>query len=231
MPQPFRAQHWTRHVVYRAEHLRTTWKFRFGVLVLIVAVVWLASSWWREAIPKSLACDANRTASDAIVIENFDADNYLVFERAGELRRAGLASRVLVPVTADSRNGEPNAVAFATAQVVARLARVGDFETIAFREVEPISLNAARDVQRFVERAGIRSIIVVAPYLRSRRSAAVYGATLGRAGIRVTCDPVHGVGGVDTWTDTLHGIQNVAEQWLKLQYYRMYVLPFRLDER
>jgi hypothetical protein len=71
-------------------------------------------------------------------------------------------------------------------------------------------------------------VIVVSPLFRSRRSALVYDATLGRAGITIRCEPVHGIPGVNTWTETWHGIQNVAEQWLKLQYYRLYVLPFRL---
>ena len=25
-----------------------------------------------------------------------------------------------------------------------------------------------------------------------------------------------------------HGVQNASEQWLKLQYYRLYVLPFKM---
>jgi hypothetical protein len=95
------------------------------------------------------------------------------------------------------------------------------------RLVEPVSLNAARDVQRYLERAGIRSVIVVTPLFRSRRSALVYEATLGRAGITVQCEAVQGTHGVDSWTGSWHGVQNVA-QWLKLQYYRLYVLPFRL---
>ena len=33
---------------------------------------------------------------------------------------------------------------------------------------------------------------------------------------------------MNTWTESWHGIQEVVEQWLKLQYYRLYVLPFRL---
>jgi len=31
--------------------------------------------------------------------------------------------------------------------------------------------------------------------------------------------------GVTTWTREWHGIQSVVEEWLKLQYYRLYVLP------
>jgi len=83
-------------------------------------------------------------------------------------------------------------------------------------------------VLRFMERERIRSVIVVSPIFRSRRSALVYGATLGRAGISIRCEPVQGTRGMDTWAWSWHGVQNVVEQWLKLQYYRLYVLPFWL---
>ena len=141
---------------------------------------------------------------------------------------AGLAARVLVPVSTGSDTSKPNAVALGTAELMASLARLGPFEIVPIREVEPISLNAARDMLRFIERERIGSVIVVSPLFRSRRSALVYGATLGRAGITVRCEPVRGRRGVETWTESWHGIQDVAEQWLKLQYYRLYVLPFRL---
>ena len=143
------------------------------------------------AIGRSLVCDASLAPSDAILIENFDPD-YLLFERARELRRAGLAARVLVPVHTDRGTQEPNDVALGFAEVMARISRVGSIEVIPIREVEPISLNAARDIQRYLEREHIRSVIVVAPLFRSRRSALIYGATLGSAGIAVRCEPVQG---------------------------------------
>jgi hypothetical protein len=220
---------WTRHFVYRREHLRTTWKLRLGVLVLVTGVAWLTSGWWTVAVARSLVCEKNPMRSDAILIENFDPD-YLLFEHATTLRRAGLAPRVIVPIKID-HTSEPNMVSLGTANLMANIAHVGGFEIVPMQEVEPISLNAARDVLRFVQREGIRSVIVVAPYFRSRRSSLIYGATLGRAGIRVTCDPVRGLQADDSWVQSLHGIQNVLEQWLKLQYYRLYVLPFRLEQR
>jgi hypothetical protein len=38
--------------------------------------------------------------------------------------------------------------------------------------------------------------------------------------------PVFGTTTPENWTGTWHGIQDVALQFLKLSYYRMYVLPF-----
>ena len=221
------APRWTRHFVYRTERARTTWKFRAGFVALLVVAVWLGRGWWTVAVAGSLVCDGSGASSDAILVENFDP-NYLVFERATSLRRAGVAARVLVPIAADVSASKAKPVALATAEMMAKLARLGTFDIVPMREVEPISLNAAHDVLRYLQREGIRSVVVVTPLFRSRRSALVYGATLGRAGITVRCEPVQGTRGVETWTGTWHGIQEVAEQWIKLQYYRMYVLPFQL---
>ena len=122
----------------------------------------LTSGWWTVAIGTSLVCDPSIAPSDAIIVENFDPD-YLLFERARQLRRAGLAPRVLVPVWTDRGTREPNDVALGTAEVMARVSRIGPTEIVPVHEEEPITLNAARDVQRFLEREHIRSVIVVTP--------------------------------------------------------------------
>ncbi len=225
MREPLKASRWTRHLIYRTEHTRTTWALRFGLLAIVSAGLWLTSVWWTAAIGRSLVCDTSPGPSDALLVENFDPD-YLLFERACQFRRAGLAARVLVPVSADTDAQEPSDVSLGIAEVMATISRIGPIEIVPIREVEPISMNAARDVQRFLEREHIRSVTVVTPLFRSRRSALVYGATLGRVGITVRCEPVQGSRGVNTWTRSWHGIQEVVQQWLKLQYYRLYVLPF-----
>jgi len=218
------ASGWTRHLVYRAERTRTTWKLRVGVLVLLVAVLLLSRAWWTAAIGRSLVCSGSLAASDAILIENFES-RYLVYERARNLRRAGLASRVLVPISIDPSTQEPNLVSLGTAELMARLSRLGEYEVVPVREVEPITLNATRDVQRFLEREHLHSLIVVTPLFRSRRSMLVYESVLRDDGIAVRCQPADGSRGVETWSRSWHGIQEVVEQWLKLQYYRLYVLP------
>jgi hypothetical protein len=218
---------WTRHFFYRSERTRTTWKFRLGLVMFLIAIMILTRSWWTVAVARSLVCESDRAPSDAILVENFDP-SYLVFEQATRLREAGLAARVIVPVPADPSTSEPKPVELATAEMLAKLARLGAFEVVRIREVEPISLNAARDVLRYLEQGGLHSVIVVTPGFRSRRSALVYRATLGRAGITVRCEPVQGTRDVENWTNSWHGVQDVAEQWLKLQYYRLYILPFRL---
>ena len=197
-------------------------------MVIVVVTTWLARGWLTVAIAETLVCSNDIAPSDAILIDNLDPD-YLTFERASELRRSGLADRVLVPVQTNRDASTPSAVAVGTAEVMARIARLGTFDIIPIRLVEPLSLNAARDVRLYLERESIRSVIVVTPLFRSRRSALVYAATLGRAGVTVRCEPVQGTRGMETWTASWHGVQQVGEQWLKLHFYRLYVLPFRLN--
>lgn len=216
--------------MYRAERTRTTWKLRVGVLVLVLGGLWLTSGWWTVAIGRSLVCESDVAPSEAILVENFDPD-YLLFERAAQLRTAGLAARVLVPIrTADKGAEGLSDVALGIARVMASIARVGPYDVVPVNEAEPITLHVARDVQRYLEGKQIRSVIVVTSLLRSRRTELVYDATLGRAGITVRYSPVRGTVDTDNWTSTWHGVQRVAEQWLKLQYYRLYVLPFRAGD-
>ncbi len=216
---------WTRHVFYRAVQTKTTWKFRVGLVAVVLLAGWLTRGWWSVAIASSLVCDANVAPSDAILIENFDPA-YLAFETAARLRHAGVAPRVLVPVARSGDNAQANPVALGVAELMTNIARLGSIEVVPIREVEPISLNAARDILRFMERERIRSVVVVSPLFRSRRSILVYEAALGPAGIAVKCEPVRDNRDPNTWMNSWHGIQNVSEQFLKLQYYRLYVLPF-----
>jgi|SRR5579872_4104531 len=217
-------RNWRRHFVYRAELTKTTWKLRIGVVVIILLVLRLTSGWWTAAIARSLICDANAVRSDAILIETFDFQ-YDLFERAADLRHGGLAARVLIPLPIDSATREPKSITVAVVELMAERSRLGTFEIVPVREVEPITLNATRDVQRFFDREHIRSVIVVTSLLRSRRSSLVYADTLGRAGIDVRYQPGRSAVNVNDWTRSWHGIQDVLQQWLKLQYYRLYVLP------
>ena len=215
---------WTRYLVYRTEVTRTTWKLRIGVLVFVLLVLRLTSGWWTAAIARSLIGNVSIAPSDAILVETFDL-NYSLFERAADLRHAGLAARVLVPLQAESNTQEPKAITIAVMELMAARSGIGPVELVPVRDVEPITLNATRDVQRYLEQEHIRSVIVVTSLLRSRRSELIYGATLVRAGIDVRYQPVGDPAAVKHWSRSWHGIQDVLQQWLKLQYYRLYVLP------
>jgi hypothetical protein len=196
------------------------------VMLIVTAALAVTSRWWTVQIGRSLVCAENVARSDALLIENFDP-NYVLFERAEALERAGLAPITLVPVEASNGPDGMNLVSRGIAEVMARYARLRVWRPIpTLGYTEPISLNAALQVRRHLTRDGIRSVVVITPGFRSRRSFLVYRATLGEAGIAVYCVPVFNRPSPERWTDSWHGIQEVAEEFLKLQYYRFYVMPF-----
>jgi hypothetical protein len=189
----------------------------------VILLVWTTRGFWFLAIGRSLLCDENIAPTDALLLENFDP-NYLVFERGKALQRNGTAVRIFVPVRESRIPDKPNAVAKGIAEVMARIAHIETIELIPFHTIEPVSLNAARQILDFLAQKDVRSITVVAPAFRSRRSSLVYSAVLATAGISVHCVPVFGTTNPDNWTKTWHGIQDVSLQFAKLQYYRFWVL-------
>jgi hypothetical protein len=215
---------WQRFFFYRKESIRTTWKLRFSILILAFLLVWVTRGYWTVKIGQSLTCEEQIRPSDALLLENFDPD-YLVFERASTLRRAGVASRVLVPVQAAQDLETPSNVSEGIANVMSTIAHIPTIEVIPIPEIEPISLNAAKHLRDVLIRKGVKSIVLVTPGFRSRRSYIVYNAVFTPAGIAVHCAPVFGPHSSDSWSKSWHGIQDVALQFLKLQYYRFYVRP------
>jgi hypothetical protein len=195
------------------------------VLVALFVTAALTSRYWTVQIARSLVCAEEATPSDAMLIENFDPE-YLLFERAAELEERGIARIAVVPVEASSDASVANPVSQGIAEVMARQARLRAWRTVLIRPIEPISLNAALQIRPQLTTKGIKSVIIVTPGFRSRRSALVYRSVFSGAGILVHCVPVFGETPPERWTETWHGIQGVTEEFLKLQYYRFYVLPF-----
>jgi len=212
---------WRDHFFYRKESLRTTWKFRLLVVLAPLVFLIVTRGFWTTRIGESLVCEQNITPSDALLLENFDPD-YLIFQSARELRKAGVASRAFVHVRGDAESTGPNVVSMGIAQVMAEVARV-QVEIIPIQEIEPISLNAANQIRDFLRAEHINSVIVVSSDFRSRRSMLVYDRVFGAAGISTGCFPVFGIRTTSNWADTWHGMKEVGLQFLKLQFYRFYV--------
>jgi len=213
---------WRDHFFYRKESLHTTWKFRLLVVLLPLVFLIVTRGFWTTKIGESLVCEKNVTPSDALLLENFDAE-YLIFQNARELRKAGVASRAFVPVRTEVDSMDPNVISMRIAQIMAEVARV-EVEIIPIQEIEPISLNAANQIRDFLKAEHIDSVTVVSPDFRSRRSMLVYDRVFGAAGISTGCSPVFGRRTTSNWTDSWHGLQEVGLQFLKLQFYRFYVI-------
>src|SRR5262245_22786314 len=125
-----RRNRWLRFVVVRREVWKTTWGFKAAVVGVLFVLVQFTSPFWTRAVAESLICGEARDVKsvDAVVIDDLDL-NYLAFERVRILREAGVSSRVVVPVSA-APNGKPAAVPASFVEVLARLSRVGDIETV-----------------------------------------------------------------------------------------------------
>jgi hypothetical protein len=196
-----------------------------AIVAIIALAGFVAREHWLAWIARSLVCaESSAPPGGAIVVENFDP-SYLLFERAAALQRQSPSVRVLVPVSASAGSpGVPNPVSQGIAELMARFARLQGPEIVPIRAAEPYALNTAYQMRSFLLEHRIRSVLVVAPAFRSRRSALVYGTVLGPAGVQVSCVPVFEGHTVEDWSRSWHGIEVVAEQFLKLQFYRLFVL-------
>jgi hypothetical protein len=212
--------------VFSAKKGVTTWKLRAAALLVVTVLGVGTHEGVVAGIAWSLVCREDLMASDALVVENF-VPHYVLFERAATLQRTGLGPRALVSVEAAHDPDMPNPVSRGVADLMARQARMTAWEFVPIREVEPISLNAARQIRDLLVRERIASITIVTPAFRSRRSWLVYQAELDGAGTTVRCVPVFGRTSPEGWTATWHGVKEVADEFLKLQYYRAWVLPLR----
>jgi hypothetical protein len=214
---------WQRHFFSRQESIRTTWKLRLAILTLGLLLVSVTRGVWTRWIGHSLVCREAVGHSDILIVENF-TPNYLLFERAAAIHAAGFAPRILVPTPATSDPLKPNVVSRGFVEVMARTARMPEPEILPIQMSEPISLHAAHQIRDFLTTAHLQSVIVVTSGFRSQRAWLIYQRVLVPAGIRVYCVPVFGQKTPANWSKTWHGIQEVVEQFLKLQYYRFYVL-------
>jgi hypothetical protein len=175
-------------------------------------------------IGQSLVCAEEMRPSDVILVEDFAISDYRVFERAAALHQAGLAARVLIPTDGSREPESAHAVVQGIAELKARMTRLPHPEILPIGIREPISLNAAYQIRDFLTKEHLQSVLLVTEGFRSQRSALVYHAVLDPVGIKVGCMPVFGQTTPKNWTKTWHGIEEVTKQFLKLQYYRFYVL-------
>jgi hypothetical protein len=196
-----------------------------GVVATLLAIVVAGAMTgaWSRAVANSLVCAAQNERADAVVIDNFDP-NYLLFERTQTIVAAQPAARVYVPSPA-SEDGEFTPVELGFVDVMVRIARLPPPTLVPVRHAEPFTLTAVRQIGRVLRQQHMKSIALVTPAFRSKRSFLVYSAVLAPQGISVSCVPVFGLHDASNWTHSWHGMQDVAEQIIKREYYRLWVLP------
>ncbi len=202
---------------------RHRWKilgFATGLLILLA----LASrGWWMDLAARSLVCEEDTAPADVLLIDNLES-NYLLFEKAQQLVANGRVARVMALIPTTGEESSPGRVAKGVVDLMAEVARVEGLETIPVFEREPISINAAEQVKAHLEGDGVRSLILVTPGFRSRRSMLVYEKVFAGTGVKIHCVPVFGLKTPANWRNTWHGFEEVTLQWMKLWYYRLFVL-------
>jgi hypothetical protein len=219
---------WQRHFFSKKELIKPVWKLRLALLLLVILImsvtlIWVTREFWSRRVAQSLICTEQIGHSDIILVDNL-APDYLLFERAAALHKARFAPRVLIPVQISRGSERANAVSIGIAELMARVAQMQAPEIIPIRAMEPISLNAAYKVRDFLLKEHLRTVIIVAQGFRSKRLSLTYQAALAPAGITVSCLPVFVGAAPENWSQSWHGIQEVTEQFLKLQFYKFYIL-------
>jgi len=205
--------------------MRIRLKSRYVLYLLIVLILsgYGTRAFWLRGFANSLVCNGTAEKSDVILIENLDTD-YLLFQRAAQLRQSGMGKRVLVPVATGADCNKPELVDLKIAELMCELARITDPVIMPVEKKEPITLRLARQVAVRLQADGVRSVIIVTAGFRSHRAYMVYRKVLSPLGIRFSCLAVFGGHRPDNWTESLHSIEEVLEQFVKLQYYRWVVL-------
>ena len=214
---------WTRHLVRRRYVWKTTWNLRIGILLLVAAILFPSRTHWLTWLGRSLVHDDVPMSSDAIVLENYDT-NYLVFETAARLMRDGQSDLLLVPTPIFNNPSTPNEVSKGIVEVMTRVAWINNAELIPVEHLEPISLSVATQVSKVLQEQGVRSVIVVTPTFRSQRSFEVYRSVWAPLGIQVCCVAARGSRTPKNWWHSTHGIKMVFLEFIKLHYYRLFVL-------
>ncbi len=176
-------------------------------------------NWWKVWFAKGRGVEA----SDPVIIENFDP-NYLLFEETAKVLKADQSSRVFIPVRINSMGSGPNRVNQEFVEVMCSISRIDKYKLIPIAEIEPIRLNAARQVREQLRGLGIKSIVVISPGFCSRRSLLVYQSVFDPGEVEISCLPVFGDRDPSNWTESWHGIQEVFLEFGKLWYYRLWVL-------
>ena len=186
-------------------------------------ILTVTRQFWVIRIGQSLVCTEQLSRSDLILVENLDQE-YLLFEEAATLQKQGLGARVLIPVQLSNASERANTVSLAVAKLMAHEAQLEAPEILPIRAVEPISLHAAYEIRSFLNKEHLRTVIAVVSGFRSMRSSLIYHAVMDPARITVSCVPVFTGANPKNWSRTWHGVQEVTEQFVKLLYYRFYVL-------
>jgi len=203
---------------------RTTWKLRLLLISVLLIVLVCTQRWWIPLLARNLVSDTGVGNPDLILVDNLDLD-YQLFEKAARLTRSGVAGMVLIPVFTSGQDSERlDDFSLGIADAMIRVARLDKAHFIPIKAIEPITLNAARQVGDFLKGTDVRKVLLLTSGFKSRRLHLIFSKVLGELGIETYCLPVWNSQQPENWTTTWHGIQEVFLQYAKLAYYWVWAL-------
>ena len=173
---------------------------------------------------ESLVCEDPLAPSDAVLVESWGKPFLAGLSHAAALQREGYAGRTIVVrlIPRENEFMSPEAMEQIW-ELYCQSVGLRNTEVAAVKQVEPITLNMARQVGQLLKGQQIKSVRLVSPVFHSKRSLLSYREILEPLGIRVRCTPVSGAIDRYYWWKTNHDIVMVIEEFLKLQYYRIFV--------
>jgi len=210
---------------YKAEVVKTTWKLRITLLVFLLIFCLVTGRFWLLLVGRSLIYEDKLVPSDVILVENFEAPFLAGLSQAVRLQDAGYSERILV-VRLIPRESRFISSTFLGQVWDSYCQAVGihDPEIVVVEQVEPITLNMAKQLTSTLKKTSVESAILISGIFHSKRSCLTYREVLEPLGIQLSCLPVSGTVDPDHWWQTSHDALYVIEEFLKLQYYRLFVL-------
>jgi len=209
---------------YKAEVVKTTWKLRITLLVFLMIFCLVTGRFWLLLVGRSLIHEDELAPSDVIVVENFEGPFFEGLSRAVRLQEEGFSPRILVLRLLPRESGFSSTLLEQIWDSYCHAVGIHDPEIVAVKQVEPITFNIAQQLASTLEKTTIRSAILITGVFHSNRSCLTYQEVLEPLGIEIRCLPVSSVTDPDHWWQTSHDALYVVEEFLKLQYYRLFVL-------
>lgn len=212
------------NLLYRKQVLKTTWKLRVFLLFLLIVFVLATGRFWLLLMSESLVHEDQMAPSDVILVESWENPFLAGLSHAATLQHDGYAGHAIV-IRLIPRNNEliSSDATERIWQLYCMSAGLRNPEVVAVNQVEPITLNMARQIGKLLMGSPIRSVTLISPLFHSKRSLLSYREILEPLGISVRCTPISGAIDRYYWWKTNHDMLMVIEEFLKLQYYRIFL--------
>lgn len=210
---------------------KTTWRFRFLTCAVLALVVVAPAKVWLTAMAVSLVHEDALEPADLILVEMAVLPAPGAIDYAASLYHRGYAPRIAV--TRYVRSERLDDAGVEVPRSLDKLLQIywadagldgSVVESVPIEVIDPVTLNSARQVAEYCRAHHVARVILVTSRFHSRRSTLSYARYMAPLGIEVRSRPPQGGLRPDNWWRTKDGILVVTQEYVKLLYYRAFVL-------